>query len=186
MLFFTFKIEIITLLSIGLVLMGAILLICYAYRDFSCTLEVQKAILVLKKAYGDSMRKVLHVDPDYAQLFPYCIVCVADIKLALPYRAKSFSLLVISDALDYLSLKYLNKTLPKFTRVFIDDLVIFAGYLGKQRAKLPELSKFGCPAKMQSSSWWIQENDVATKKFEVAATKKPYRPSCQVFHLKSC
>ncbi|KAL5556161.1 hypothetical protein UlMin_038397 [Ulmus minor] len=230
------------LLSIGLVLVGAFLLICYAYSggsgtfrgdkaaavsrvegDFSCTLEVQKAIPVLKKAYGDGMRKVLHIGPDTCSVVssllkeeeteawgvePYdiedvdgtCknliqkgIVRVADIKFPLPYRAKSFSLVVVSDALDYLSPKYLNKTLPEFARVSTDGLVIFAGYPGKQRAKLPELSKFGRPAKMRSSSWWIrffvqtslEENDVAAKKFEVAATKKSYQSSCQVFHLKS-
>ncbi|CBI25887.3 unnamed protein product, partial [Vitis vinifera] len=69
------------LLSIGLVLLGAFLLVAYSYSgsglfggdkeafskvegDFSCTLEVQRAIPILKKAYGDSMRKVLHVGPD--------------------------------------------------------------------------------------------------------------------------
>ena len=118
---------------------------------------------------------------------------MADIKFPLRYRAKSFSLLVVSDALDYLSLKYLNKTIPEFSRVSTNGLVIFVGYLGKQRAKLPDLSKFGSPAKMQSSSWWIcffiqtslEENDVTTKEFEVAATKHSYQPSYQVFHPKS-
>jgi hypothetical protein len=55
------------------------------------------------------------------------IVRVADIKFALPYRAKSFSLVIVSDALDYLSPKYLNKTLPEFARVSTDGLVIFTG-----------------------------------------------------------
>ncbi|GMN34225.1 hypothetical protein TIFTF001_004584 [Ficus carica] len=227
------------LLSVGLVIVGAILLIGYAYSgsggsrgdkavsrvegDFSCTLEVQRAIPVLKKAYGDSMRKVLHVGPDTCSVVssllkeeeteawgvePYdiedadarCkslvqkgIVRVADIKFPLPYRAKSFSLVIVSDALDYLSPKYLNKTLPELARVSADGLVIFAGYPGKQRAKLPELSKFGRPAKMRSSTWWIrffvqtslEENDVAIKKFDLAVSKRSYQPSCQLFHLKS-
>ncbi|PON32394.1 S-adenosyl-L-methionine-dependent methyltransferase [Parasponia andersonii] len=229
------------LLSVALVLVGAFLLIAYCYSgsgvfkgdkaatisrvegDYSCTLDVQSAIPVLKKAYGDSMRKVLHVGPDTCSVVssmlkedeteawgvePYdiedadgnCkslvqkgIVRVADIKFPLPYRAKSFSLVIVSDALDYLSPKYLNRTLPELARVSSDGLVIFAGYPGKQRAKLPELSKFGRPAKMRSSSWWIrffvltslEENDVVAKKFDQAATKKAYQPSCQVFHLKS-
>ncbi|KAL5578102.1 hypothetical protein UlMin_019801 [Ulmus minor] len=130
--------------------MGAFLFICYAcsgsgtFRgdkaaavsrvegDFSCTLEVQRAILVHKKAYGDSLRKVLYIGPDTQEteawgLEPYdiedvdgtCknlihkgIVRVADIKFPPLYKAKSFSL---------------------------------ACYLGKERAKLPELSKFGRP-----------------------------------------
>ena len=125
--------------------------------DYSCTLDVQKAIPVLKKAYGDSMRKVLHVGPDTCSVVssllkeeeteawgvePYdieeadgsCkslvqkgIVRVADIKFPLPYRAKSFSLVIVSDALDYLSPKYLNRTLPELARVSADGLVIFAG-----------------------------------------------------------
>ncbi|KAJ4964595.1 hypothetical protein NE237_016444 [Protea cynaroides] len=226
------------LLSIGLVLVGAFLLIGYSYSgsgglggdkealskaegDFSCTSEVQKALPMLKKAYGEAMRKVLHVGPDTCSVVsklikeedtegwgvePYdmedadatCkslvrkgIVRVADLKFPLPYREKSFSLVIVSDALDYLSPKYLNKTLPELARVSMDGLVIFTGYPGQQRAKVAELSKFGRPAKLRSSSWWIryfvqtglQENEAATKKFEQAGTKKLYKPSCQVFHL---
>lgn len=99
----------------------------------------------------------------------------------------------MSDALEYLSPRYLNKTLPNLARVSADGLVIFTGYPGKQRAKVAELSKFGRPAKMRSSSWWmrffvqnsLEANEGATKKFEQAATKMSYKPSCQVFHLNS-
>lgn len=123
----------------------------------SCTLELQRAMPVLKKAYGDSMHKVLHVGPDtclvVSQLLkeedteawgmePYdlddadtkCrslvrkgIVRVADIKFPLPYRAKSFSLVIVSDALDYLSPRYLNKTLPELARISSNGVVVFAG-----------------------------------------------------------
>ncbi|XP_022751176.1 uncharacterized protein At3g49720-like [Durio zibethinus] len=224
------------ILSIGLVVVGAILLIGYAYSgsgkfrgeavsriegDYSCTLEVQRAITFLKKAYGDSMHKVLHVGPDTCSVVskllkeeeteawgvePYdiedadanCkslvrkgIVRVADIKFPLPYRPKSFSLVIVSDALDYLSPKYLNRTLPELARVATDGLVIFAGYASHQRAKVTELSKFGRPAKMRSSSWWIrffvqtslEENEAAIKKFQQAASKRSFQPACQVFHL---
>jgi hypothetical protein len=105
------------------------------------------------------MRKVLHVGPDTCYVVskllkeevteawgvePYdiedadgnCknlvrkgIVRVADVKLPLPYRAKSFSLVIVSDALDHLSPKYLNKTLLEFARVSADGLVIFTGTL---------------------------------------------------------
>ncbi|XP_068656217.1 probable pectin methylesterase CGR2 [Aristolochia californica] len=227
------------LLSVGLVLLGAFLLIAYTYsgsggfgvdRDalkadagLPCTVEVQKTIPILKKVYGDSMRKVLHVGPDTCSVVskllkeedteawgvePYdvedvdatCknlihkgVVRVADIKSALPYRAKSFSLVIVSDALDYLSPKYLNKTLPDLARLSMEGLVIFAGYPGQQRAKAAELPKFGRPAKLRSSTWWIryfvqtglEENEVAAKKFEQAITKRGYKPRCQVFHLGS-
>ncbi|BBH05866.1 hypothetical protein Prudu_017376 [Prunus dulcis] len=191
--------------------------------DFSCTLEVQRAIPFLKKAYSGSMHKVLHIGPDTCSVVsallkddeieawgvePYeiedadrnCrslvrkgIVRVADIKFPLPYKAKSFSLVIVSDALDYLSPKYLNRTLPELARVSSDGLVIFSGFPGQQRAKVSELSKFGRPAKMRSSSWWIryfvqtslEENEVAIKKFEQVTTKESYQPSCQVFHLNS-
>ncbi|KAK8496841.1 hypothetical protein V6N12_044889 [Hibiscus sabdariffa] len=223
------------ILPIALVLVGAFLLVGFGYvysgsgsgsgsGDYSCALEVQKVIPFLKKAYGDSMHKVLHVGPDTCSVVskllkeketeawgvePYdiedaeasCkrlvhrgIVRVADIKFPLPYRPKSFSLVIVSDALDYLSPKYLNKTLPELTRVASDGLLIFAGYPGHQRAKVAELSKFGRPAKMRSSSWWVrffvqtglEENEVASKKFEQAASKGKgsYHPACQVFHLK--
>jgi hypothetical protein len=111
----------------------------------------------LKKAYGDSMHKVLHVGPDTCSVVskllkeeetevwgvePYDIedadgtckalvhkgvVRVTDIKFPLPYRPKSFSLVIVSDALDYLSPRYLNKTLPDLVRVSADGLVMFTG-----------------------------------------------------------
>ncbi|KAL0422492.1 UNVERIFIED_CONTAM: putative pectin methylesterase CGR3 [Sesamum latifolium] len=227
------------LLSVGLVVVGALLIVGYLYHGsggrssniaasnrldggVSCTLELQKLIPLLKKAYGDSMRTVLHVGPEtcsvVSQLLkeedteawgvePYelddadgnCrslvhkgIVRVADIKFPLPYKAKSFSLVIVSDAVDYLSPRYLNKTVPELARVSSDGLVILSGYPGHQRAKVAEVSKFGRPAKFRSSSWWVkffiqnslEENETAIKKFEQAAAKKSYKPSCQVFHLK--
>ncbi|KAK4491166.1 hypothetical protein RD792_001896 [Penstemon davidsonii] len=188
----------------------------------SCTQELQRLIPILKKAYGDSMQKVLHVGPEtcsvVAQLLkeedteawgvePYeldeadnnCrslvhkgIVRVADIKFPLPYRPKSFSLVIVSDALDYLSPKYLNRSVPELARVSSDGLVVLSGYPGQQRAKVAELSKFGRPAKLRSSSWWVrffiqtslEENEVAIKKFEQAAAKNSHKSACQIFHLK--
>ncbi|KAJ0010760.1 hypothetical protein Pint_33573 [Pistacia integerrima] len=214
------------LLPVILLAVGAVLLIGYLYSgsgDVSCMLEVQRALPVLKKAYGDSMRKVLHVGPETCSVVskllkeedteawgvePYdlddvdanCkslvrkgIVRVADIKFPLPYRAKSFSLVIVSDAVDYLTPKYLNKTLPEMARVSADGVVIFTGYPGQHSAKIAELSKFGRPAKLRSPSWWIkyflqnnlEDNEAATKKFEQAAAKRSYKPACQVFHIKS-
>lgn len=128
-----------------------------AVGEFTCTSEVHQAIPYLKKAYGDSMRKVLHVGPDTCSVVskllkeeeteawgvePYdvedvdvnCknlirrgIVRVADIKFPLPYRPKSFALVIVSDAVDYLSPKYLNKTIPELARVSADGLVIVTG-----------------------------------------------------------
>ncbi|WJX89446.1 putative pectin methylesterase cgr3 [Trifolium repens] len=216
------------LLSIVLVLMGAFLLIFYAFGrsgggDFSCTYEVQNAIPTLKNVYGDTMKNVLHVGPESCSVVskflkegeveawgvePYdiedadrsCkalvhkgIIRVADIKFPLPYRPKSFSHVIISDALDYMSPKYLKKTLPELVRVSADGVIILTGYPGQQRAKVVQLSKFGRPAKMRSSSWWkeffsetnLEENEAAVKKFEQAASKMSYNPSCQIFHIKS-
>ncbi|KAL7245435.1 hypothetical protein ACSBR2_000714 [Camellia fascicularis] len=213
-------------LSIALIITGALLILCYVNSgsgDVSCTTEVQRAIPILKKAYGDNMHKVLHIGPETCSVVsmllreedteawgvePYdiedadanCkslvrkgIVRVADIKFPLPYRAKSFSLVIISDALDYLSPKYLNKTLPELARVSADGIVIFTGYPGQQRAKVADKSKFGRPAKMRSLSWWIrffvqtslEENEAFIKKFEQAAEKGSYKPMCQIFYLKS-
>lgn len=188
--------------------------------DYSCTMEVQRAFPILKKAYGDSMHKVLHVGPETCSVVskllkeketeawgvePYdiedadrhCralvqkgIVRVADVKFPLPYRAKSFSLVIVSDTLDYLSPRYLNKTIPELARVSADGLVIFTGYPDHPRA-IPEVSKFGRAAKLRSSFWWVKyfsqnnldQNEAASKKFEQAATKMSYFSSCQIFHL---
>ncbi|KAM7520899.1 hypothetical protein LguiB_019861 [Lonicera macranthoides] len=194
------------------------------YLSFSLFILVSNAIPILRTAYGDSMHKVLHVGPDTCSVIhellkeeetdawgvePYdiedadsnCkslvrkgIVRVADIKFPLPYRAKSFSLVIVTDALDYLSPKYLNKTLPNLAKVAADGLVIFTGYPGHQRAKVADISKFGRSAKLRTASWWIryfvqtslEENEGAIKKFEQAAAKRSYKPSCQIFHLKPC
>lgn len=227
-------------LSIGLVLLGAFLIIGYLYSGSggnnaafnrlegggSCTSEIFQALPYLKKAYGESMHKILHVGPDTCAVVwnllkegddketeawgvePYdlddsdanCkslirkgIVRVADIKFSLPYRSKSFSLVIVSDALDYLSPKYLNKTLPELARVSSDGFIIFSGYPGQRSLKVAELSKFGRPAKLRTASWWIrffvqsriEENEEAIKKFELAAAEKHYQSSCQIFHLKS-
>uniref|UniRef100_A0A7N0ULQ9 Uncharacterized protein n=1 Tax=Kalanchoe fedtschenkoi TaxID=63787 RepID=A0A7N0ULQ9_KALFE len=226
-------------LTIGLVV-GALLIVCYWYSgsggfgssksivsrvegDLSCSADVLQAIPVLKKAYGDSVRKVLHVGPDTCSVItsllkeeeteafgvePYDIedadgackslvrkglVRVADIKFPLPYKSKSFNLVVVTDALDYLSPKYLNKTLPDLARISADGMVVFAGLPGQRKVKNAEVSKFGRPAKFRSSSWWVrffvqtnlEENSAAIKKFEQAAAKNSFKPSCQIFHLKS-
>ncbi|XP_057424677.1 probable pectin methylesterase CGR3 isoform X2 [Lotus japonicus] len=228
------------ILSVGLIVLGSLFLIAYFYRgsgglgshldsvsrvegDYLCSGEVQRAIPILQKAYGDSMHKVLHVGPDTCYVVskllkedeteawgiePYDIedadsnckslirrgsVRVADIKFPLPYRPKSFSLVIVSDTLDYLSPRYLNKTLPDLVRVSADGLVIFTGFPTNQKAKVADVSKFGRAAKMRSSSWWVkyflqtnlEENEAAYKKFEQASTKSSYVPKCQIFHLKS-
>ena len=149
---------------------------CLSVGGVSCTLELQQALPFLKKAYGDSMRKVLHVGPDTCSVVsklikeddieawgvePYdiddadsqCqklvrngIVRVADIKFPLPYRAKSFSLVMVSDALDYLSPRYLNRTLPELARVASKGLVIFTGNTSNlQKFILFLLQYFDCP-----------------------------------------
>lgn len=103
------------------------------------------------------MRKVLHVGPDTCSIVPQMVkeedteawgiepyelddadsncktlvrkgaVRVADIKFPLPYKPKSFSLVIVSDAVDYLSPKYLNKTVPDLARLASDGLVILSG-----------------------------------------------------------
>ncbi|KAF5740090.1 hypothetical protein HS088_TW11G00154 [Tripterygium wilfordii] len=225
------------LLSVGLIVLGGVLVILYLSRgsggirskealsqvegDFSCTSEVQRAIPVLKEAYGDRMRKILHVGPDTCSVVfklldekeieawgvdPYDIedadnhckalvqrgfVRVADIKFPLPYKPNSFSHIIVSDALDYLSPKYLNKTLPDFARVSSDGIIIFTGYPRQQKNKVADVSKFGRAAKLRSSTWWerffgqtsLVENQHAAKKFEEVATKNSYTPKCQIFHL---
>jgi len=144
------------------------------------------------EAWGVEPYDVEDADSHCKSLLHKGLVRVADIKFPLPYRSKSFSLVIVSDALDYLSPKYLNKTVPELARVASDGLLLFAGNPGKQKAKVAELSKFGRPAKMRSSSWWnrffsqtnLEENEAASKKFEKAASKISYTPACQVFHLK--
>ncbi|KAH6764924.1 transmembrane protein [Perilla frutescens var. hirtella] len=225
-------------LSIALIILGAFLLIGYLHLgqgafgnklalswvqgDISCNAEVQRAIPILKAAYGDSSRRVLHVGPDACSTVsrllseeetdargvePYdiedadrrCkrlvhrgIVRVADIRFLLPYRAKSFSLVIVSDALDYLSPKYLNRTVPELARVSSDGLVIFTGYPHNVRAKSADKGKYGRSVKLRSASWWgqyfdhlsLEENEDAIKKFEQAAKRMSYISQCQVFHLK--
>ncbi|KAL6848204.1 hypothetical protein ACP4OV_022332 [Aristida adscensionis] len=225
-------------LTIALLVLGVIVLIAYfnsgsgvtvtsretvTRSEGSCTSEVIRALPYLKKAYGSSMQKILHVGPDSCTVVsgllkekkveawgvePYDLedadssckslvrkgfVRMYDIKFPLPYRPDSFKLVVVSDALDYLTPKYLNKTLPDLARVSTDGLVIFTGNPGQQKAKVSELPKFGRPAKLRSSSWWtryfvqtgLTENEGPLKKFEEVTAKNKYKPECQIFHLSS-
>lgn len=230
------------LLSAVLLILGSIILIGYLYKGSgengfirakeamgkveggsSCTLEIEGALPILKKVYGGSMNKVLHIGPDTCSVVskllkeenteawgvePYDLddvdatcksfvrkgfVRAADVKFSLPYRAKSFPLVVVSDTVDYLSPRYLNKTLPELARLSADGVVIFAGYPAQKKVKGVAITKFGRPAKFRTASWWIKyfkqnglrENEAATKKFEQASTKRSYKSACQVFHLKS-
>lgn len=151
---------------------------CVYAAGGSCTSEIFQALPYLKKAYGDSMHKILHVGPDTCAVVsnllkeedteawgvePYelddsdanCnslirkgIVRVADIKFPLPYRSKSFSLVIVSDALDYLSPKYLNKTLPELARVSSEGFIILSG-------KFKNNSFVICRIKIQISNYYV-------------------------------
>lgn len=79
------------------------------------------------QAWGVEPYDIEDADSTCTSLIRKGIVRVADIKFPLPYKSKSFSLVIVSDALDYLSPKYLNRTLPDLARVSRDGLVIFAG-----------------------------------------------------------
>eukprot|EP00252_Welwitschia_mirabilis_P013051 TRINITY_DN28857_c0_g1_i1.p1 TRINITY_DN28857_c0_g1~~TRINITY_DN28857_c0_g1_i1.p1 ORF type:complete len:281 (+),score=62.87 TRINITY_DN28857_c0_g1_i1:223-1065(+) len=128
------------------------------------------------------------------QLISKGFVRAADIKFPLPYRARSFSAVLVSDAPDYLSPKYLNKTLPDLARVSADALILFVGTPSHQSSKMinsVQQSKVGRPAKFRAQGWWqkffetagLQENDSKAKKFQEIQTQKSYKPTCQIFHL---
>ncbi|URD84805.1 hypothetical protein MUK42_04746 [Musa troglodytarum] len=169
------------LLSVGLVLLGAFLLIGYSYSSSGGFVRDKEAIHKEEddtEAWGVEPYDLEDADSSCKRLIRKGFVRSADIKFSLPYRPKSFSVVIVSDALDYLSPKYLNKTLPDLARVSSDGLVIFSGYPGQQRAKVSELAKFGKPVKLRSSSWWIRyfvqtglQEKAATKKFEQAASR---------------
>lgn len=78
-------------------------------------------------AWGVEPYDIEDVDRSCKRMVHRGIVRMADIRFLLPYRAKSFSLVIVSDALDYLSPKYLNRTIPELARVSSDGLVIFTG-----------------------------------------------------------
>ncbi|KAH9313915.1 hypothetical protein KI387_022542, partial [Taxus chinensis] len=214
------------ILSLGLVLLGAFLLLGYSYSgsgttnkaysrkdktrealstsnedDLSCGSEILKALPILREVYGESMHKVLHVGPEscavtskllreedteawgidpfdiISPLDNFCknlirkgIVRVADIKFPLPYKAQSFSTVLVSDAPDSLSPKYLNKTLPDLARVSVDGVVMFVGQPGhRSSTKTAQIiqQSVGRPPKLRGKAWWqrsfeamgLQENE---------------------------
>lgn len=79
------------------------------------------------EAWGVEPYELDEADANCRSLVSKGVVRVADIKFPLPYKPKSFSLVIVSDALDYLSPKYLNKTVPDLARVASDGLVILSG-----------------------------------------------------------
>ncbi|RZS23676.1 hypothetical protein BHM03_00056647 [Ensete ventricosum] len=118
------------LLSVGLVILGAFLLVGYSYSSSGPdTCAVVSTLLKEDdtEAWGVEPYDLEDADSSCKRLVRKGVVRSADIKFSLPYRPKSFSVVIVSDALDYLSPKYLNKTLPDLARVSSDGLVIFAG-----------------------------------------------------------
>lgn len=79
------------------------------------------------EAWGVEPYELEDADSTCKSLVRKGFVRVADIKFPLPYRPKSFDLVVVSDALDYLTPRYLNRTLPDLARISNDGLVVFAG-----------------------------------------------------------
>ena len=79
------------------------------------------------EAWGVEPYDIEDADRNCKSLVQNGFVRVSDVKFPLPYRAKSFSLVIVSDTLDYLSPRYLNKTLPDLARVSADGVVIFTG-----------------------------------------------------------
>lgn len=79
------------------------------------------------EAWGVEPYELDDADANCRSLVRKGIVRVADIKFPLPYRPKSFSLVIVSDAVDYLSPKYLNKTIPELMRVSTAGVVMLAG-----------------------------------------------------------
>ncbi|KAI6695045.1 hypothetical protein NL676_022755 [Syzygium grande] len=124
------------LLSIGLILVGAALLICLAYGgsgifggnknavskvegDFLCTSEVQRAIPLLKKAYGDSMRKVLHVGPD---------TCSVVSKLFQEEETEAWGV-------EPYDIEDADASCKGLVRFRADGIVVFTGFPGRQELK---------------------------------------------------
>ncbi|KAF5449288.1 hypothetical protein F2P56_025813, partial [Juglans regia] len=77
------------------------------------------------EAWGVEPYDIEDADTNCKVLVGKGVVRVANIKFPLLYRSKSFFLVIILDALDYLSPRYLNKTLPDLARVSVDGLAIF-------------------------------------------------------------
>ncbi|RVX22392.1 Uncharacterized protein CK203_012672 [Vitis vinifera] len=197
--------------------MGAMLLIGYSYSgsgsfggnkqaavsrvqgDFSCTAEVHWAIPFLKKAYGDSMHKVLHVGPDSCSIVSKLLKEEETEAWGVePYdieEADSNCKSLVHKGI------YLNKTLPDLARVSADGLIIFAGFQDNRELKFQKYPNlvgrsllihcllehristmdifFSCmalPAKLRSSSWWVRYF-VQTSLEENEAAIKKFEPA---------
>ncbi|KAJ7958299.1 S-adenosyl-L-methionine-dependent methyltransferase [Quillaja saponaria] len=153
------------ILSIGLIILGGLLLTAYSFKgsggfgnyvesvsrvegDYLCTAEVQRAIPVLKQAYGDSMHKVLHVGPD---------TCYVVSKLLKEEETEAWGIepYDIEDANSNCK-ALVNKGIVRVAdiKVSADGIVIFTGNPGNQKAKVANVSNFGRAAKLRSTSWW--------------------------------
>lgn len=92
------------------------------------------------EAWGVEPYDIEDADTNCKGLVRNGIVRVSDIKFPLPYRPKSFPLVIVSDTLDYLSPRYLNKTLPDLARVSADGVVLFTGKSCLGFILIPELA----------------------------------------------
>eukprot|EP00249_Psilotum_nudum_P029024 c39147_g1_i1 orf=268-1170(+) len=120
---------------------------------------------------------------------------VADSFRTLPYRANSFSLVLVTDTLGTLTSRQLNATLPDLARISGDGLVVFISNKAIPRVldQAGEEGKALKPLKPRNRFWWqrhfqmsgLQENEEITKRFEYLQSKKSYKPDYFIFHLNS-
>ncbi|KAG6547219.1 hypothetical protein Mapa_011155 [Marchantia paleacea] len=183
-----------------------------------CRSRVCAAIPILQEMYGVVMHRTLHMGPGtcgvvsklreeegnevwgiqpYEMRKPVHKLCKNLIKRGIvrvgdpsriPYRARSFSFVLVTGTLEQMTSKELNQTLLDLARVSSNRLVLIVGNGGRPNSA----GKMQKPLKPRSRSWWqrrlqgvgLEEDEDLALKFDTLQAATTFRTSCNIFHLR--
>nr|KAJ0195207.1 hypothetical protein LSAT_V11C700357310 [Lactuca sativa] len=163
----------------------------------SCSVEIKQALPYLKKAYADSMHKVLHMGLDSCSmkvmqtakaLQENGLFVLLILSILFLINHNHFLLLLFWMLLTICHRGTSTKLFHNYQEYLQMDLLFSLGILVNVKSKwlkCPNLVALRNCKALRGGFDKLEENEVATKKFELAAPKKAYQSTCQIFHLKS-
>ncbi|XP_002960138.2 uncharacterized protein At3g49720 [Selaginella moellendorffii] len=182
---------------------------------------VLDALPLLQEVYGKHMKAVLHIGPQTCNVVARLLqdeggqawgvepsemtnpssVCkslvkkglvrIADVHRGLPYRSKSFSLVLASNTLEHLTSRQLNRTLPELARLTSHAIVAFISSQPSQVSSARQLQAALKSIKSHNRTWWsrkfetagLDEDEEMSKGFASLQLQRSYRSSDYIFHL---
>ncbi|OAE19982.1 hypothetical protein AXG93_3049s1000 [Marchantia polymorpha subsp. ruderalis] len=110
----------------------------------------------------------------------------------IPYRAKSFSFVLVTGTLEPMNSKELNQTLRYLARVTTHRLVVIVGDGGDGAGRANVAGKVQKTPKPRSRSWWqrrlqgvgLEEDEDLARRFQTLQAATTFKTSSNIFHLR--